>query len=170
MAAYATVEDLTLRFDERLLAELASDTGEPAQDIAGSARIAAALEEASGQVEAAALAGKRYTAEDLAALTGNARALLVGLVCDLAMSRLLRVRGQSAASEQAERLRERAEQYLDALARGERIFGVAKAAQAGLPTIGGPTASDYARLNLLPDRVRRFYPDRSGRLPIGRSY
>jgi len=166
--AYANPSDLVARYDERVLKDLASDTGEPGDVAIGNPRVAAALDAASGYVDAAVQVGGIYTPEDLAALTGNSLALLVDLTCELAMVRLMSARLEKYGHEQVEAVRKRCEEYLDRLRNGERLFGLDDQRDAGLPTIDGPRAVDYQRLNLLPDRMRRYYPQRGGRLPLGR--
>jgi hypothetical protein len=62
------------------------------------------------------------------------------------------------------------EDYLDRLRNGQRLFLASPAdlVGAGQPSVDGPTAVEYAYLNLLPDRVENFYPNRGQRLPLGR--
>jgi len=165
--SYATPQDLIDRYDQRVLADLASDDGTPGT-VPTSRRISAALDAAGGQIDAACQAGQVYSADDLAGLTGNARALLVDLVCELAMVRLMSTRLEKYGNDQVEAVRKRCEEYLDRLRRGERLFPLPAQLSAGTPRIDGPTAVDYQRLNLLPERARRYYPNRAGRLPLGR--
>lgn len=164
---YATPQDLIERYDQRALADLASDDGAP-DNVLTSTRLSAALDSASGYVDAACQVGQVYSADDLAGLTGNARALLVDLVCELAMVRLMSTRLEKYGNDQVEGVRKRCEEYLDRLRKGERLFPLSAQCAAGTATIDGPTAVDYERLNLLPDRTRRYYPSRARRLPIGR--
>ncbi|MEK9810000.1 MAG: phage protein Gp36 family protein, partial [Candidatus Nanopelagicales bacterium] len=86
--AYAAASDMQLRFDERTLAELVSDTDVAIDtaDLATDTKLAAALDDASGVIDAALLTGGRYSAASLSGLTGNSLALLKRLCCVLAMT------------------------------------------------------------------------------------
>ena len=97
-------------------------------------RLQAALQWASGEVESRAVVGGRYTPSDLAALTGNAKVRLEGIVADLAGWNLakrrwprLKMDEWAGAAEAVEAL----EQLRDGLA----IFGTVEAADAGLPEV-----------------------------------
>lgn len=168
MAAYADHDDLISRYDERTVRDLLSDDGTPVGDLSGDSKLSANLQAASGRVEAACLVGQIYTAANLAALTGNTLELLKEIVCDLCMLRLVMRRPEKVSDEHIKVLRETTEEYLEQLRKGERLFDVTANVEAGLPTVDGPTAIDYQNLNLLPDRIKNYYPARARRLPIGR--
>lgn len=170
MTAYASYLDLVERCDERVLTDLASDDNEPEADPVNNTKITGALDAASGMIEAACFTAELYTPDQLNALTGNAEALLKDIVCQLALVRLIRRRPEKYAADDVSAMREEAEEYLDRLRKGERLFWSIDGTQAGagLPTVNGPTAITYARLNMLPDRTKNFYPARITRLPIGR--
>ncbi|MBC7078603.1 MAG: hypothetical protein H5T92_09920, partial [Synergistales bacterium] len=68
--AYASPADLLARFDRNIIADLAGDDATPADPLT-SARVARALEGASGEINAAARMGGRYSADELAQLTGD---------------------------------------------------------------------------------------------------
>jgi len=156
------------RYDSRVLADLASDDGTPVSDLGQSSRVAAALEGATGQFEAAVRVGGIYSAEDLDNLSGAAQALMKDIICELALVRLIGARVETVGRDSYEAIRKRCEEYLSMLRRGQRLFPLDEQVRAGRPTIDGPTSADYRRLNLLPDRVRNYYPSRSSRLPLGR--
>lgn len=166
--AYATPANLAAAYDQRDLADLASDTGTPVSSIATAVPVIFALERASGDVDAAAFVGKLYSQNDLSQLAGNARSMLIGMVCDRAMAYLMRRRPEKFADVAIEAILERTDKFLDALRNGDRVFDVATVLEAGLPSIDGPTVPDYRRLNLIVDRTQNFYPNRAGRLPLGR--
>jgi phage gp36-like protein len=168
--ALATPSDMIARYDERSIADLLSDTGDPVEsaDLATDTKLLAALESASGRVEAAVLVSNNYTAAELAGLTGNSLALLKDIVCDIAMARLLRRRPEKIGEDSLASIAKESEDYLDRLRNGDRLFDVPAHREAGTPSVDGPTAVDYQNLNLIPDRTKHFYPRRSGRLPIGR--
>ena len=158
--AYAASTDLTARFDERVIADLASDSGEPVGDLSSDATVEAALDDASGRIDAAVTVAQHYTPTQLAALTGTDLALLKRLTCELAMLFLMGRRQESWLGNDYERLEKRVEDQLDRLRRGERLFGLEANRNAGLPTIDGPTTTQYDNLHLLRGRVHNFYPER----------
>jgi phage gp36-like protein len=171
MAAYADAADLLLRYDRRTVGELLSDTGEPLTpaQIASDTKLAAILEDASGQVEAAMLCGKRYEPSDLAALTGNSLALLKKIVCVIAIADLFERRPEIHL-ETAKLYYEKAKGYLEDLRTGRNIFNLSdeSAANASLPDTDGPTALEYETLNLLPEQMIRYFPNRALRIPTDR--
>ncbi len=166
--AHASPADLTARFDENTIKDLASDTGEPVADITNDQKVLAALADASGRIDGALTVSRMYTAADLAGLTGNSLALLKRIVCSLAMAYLIERRPEKYGGEGVSTAKREAEEYIDRIRKGERLFDVEVAKDAGLPEVDGPTAADYRDLNLIPDRTRNFYPVRAGRLPLGR--
>lgn len=160
---------MAARFDERTLRDLASDTGEPVADLASDGKIGVALEDASGRVDSALTVANLYSADDLAGLTGNSLALLKRIVCGIAMGYLWSRRHADVGNQDLHAAQQEAEEYLDRLRKGERLFAsVAAARDAGTPEVDGPSALDYENLNLLPDRTKNFYPARATRLPVGR--
>lgn len=166
--AYATLENLLDRFDQRTVAQLASDANAPAADLANNSRIAAALADGAGMINSAVMVAGLYTTEQLTTLTGDDAEFLTRLNCELAMGFLLGRRPEKYGDEGVQKLLDRAEQQLDLLRQGSRIFNIEAVKEAGQPTIDGPTAVTYDRLNMLPDRTNNFYPGRASRLPIGR--
>jgi len=169
--AYATSTDLTARFDARTIGDLASDSGTQVDEagLATSAKVTAALDDASGRIDGALTVAQIYTTDDLDDLTGNSLALLKRITCELAMAFLISRRQEKFLDESVSRVEAQSEEYLDRLRKGERLFGdVDAATAAGLPTVGGMTAVEYNELNLIPDRARNFYPARQSRLPLGR--
>lgn len=166
--SYADPSDLACRFDEQTLKDIASDTGEPVADITGDTNILAALEDASGEVDAALQVAKTYSAADLAALTGNSLGLLKRIVCEKAMVFLLARRPEKFASDFFEAMYKRSEDYLERIRSGTRVFDVDNNKDAGLPTLDGPHTVDWQNLNLITARTRNFYPNYKERLPLGR--
>ena len=169
--AYASSADLTARFDSQIIRDLASDSGTQVEegDLATDVKVQAALDDASGRVEAALTVARIYSTDDLDALTGNSLAMLKRIVCELAMAFLIGRRQEKMLDEGLQRVEQKSEEYLDRLRKGERLFGANEEAQdAGLPTVGGMTAVEYNNLNLIPDRTHNYYPRRAGRLPLGR--
>lgn len=130
--AYADGDDLVARYDAQFLSELVSDSGTvvDAGDVPDDDNVAAALLDASGEVEAACLQAGRYQPEDLQALTGAALGYLKKIVCGLAVCNLMARRwpdkplpeGLKAVGETLEKLRV-----------GERIFGLEEVQDAAQP-------------------------------------
>jgi phage gp36-like protein len=168
LTAYATPADFVEAFDEQTLRDLASDTGIPVASLTSDSKIITALNSAAGRIEAAVLVGKIYSTDDLRALTGNTKALLVRLNCELALIYMLARRPEKYGTDYFKALNQYIEEYLKALQKGERLFGTEAAKDAGLPTVDGPDHLDFERLNLITARVRNFYPHFGKRLPIGR--
>lgn len=167
--AYAAAADLVARYRKDTVNDLCNDDGirQSHADLLNNTNLAAALDDASGAVDSALAVGKRYTPAGLAALTGNALAHLKRITCDIAMGYLYE--RNPIAPEVAEKQRELAAKHLKALQSGEDIFASdADNLTASLPTIDGPSALDYSRINLMPDRTNNFYPSRGGRLPTDR--
>jgi len=158
------------RYDTRTIQDLASDTGTEVSVSALSTdpNVTAALLDASGRMDAAILTGKQYTPAQLAALTGNSLALRRRICCDLAMFFLMSRRPEKYGAESLKAAQDAAEEYLERLRKGERIFEVTTIQDAQLPDIDGPTTTQYSTMNLLPDRVSNFYPSRESRLPTDR--
>jgi phage gp36-like protein len=159
---------MATRFDVRTLADLASDSGEPIADVTDDPNILAALEDASGRMDAAALRGKLYTPTQLGALTGNSLALRKRICCEIALAYLMARRPEKYGAESLKGMMESSEAYLEMLRKGDRLFEVDALIEAGLPEIDGPTTAQYNDMNLLPERTRNFYPSRASRVPIGR--
>ena len=133
--SYALQTDFTDRFDVRTASQLLSDTEEALtqDEVEGSERLLTLLKEASGEVEANALAGNRYRIaegiNDLDELTGNSLEFLKGLICTLAASKLYKRRPdllQKIAPDV-----EAARELLEQLRNGVLIFGTVEHAQTG---------------------------------------
>lgn len=168
MTALATYEDLTSRFDERSIRDLVSDTGDPTEALEACPIVTTLLESASGQILAAALAGNNYTEAELTALTGNAAALVKEMVCRLAVGGLMRRRIGRFRPEEIEAIEQSAIEWCTQLRQGKQLLPILAHQEASLPTIDGPTAVDYDRLNMITTRTRNFYPAVATRLPRGR--
>lgn len=136
---YCSASDFLTRYDYRPIAQLMNDADSasvtrnnllnvPTATDEGN-RLLEILMECSGEVEAAALLGKRYTPAELMALTGASLAYLKRLVADLAIGRCYERRPMVnpwAAATQTAR------QLLNAIGSGEAIFGTQEAADASL--------------------------------------
>lgn len=116
--------------------------------------VAAALNRASGEVEAACLVAGKYTPTDLNALTGMSQSLLQGLVADLAFWFLMVRRYPGSQPTEAYK---GAMEKLERLRLSERIFGLTEVADAGLPVTTFTTQTDIDTLNLNTTISRRFF-------------
>lgn len=145
--SYAVPSDLIARYDARRLGDLVNDTG--VRVLSGALNsdpnIQAALDDASGLLDAAIQRGQRYSPVDIAtimaATTGgtlwNSRQLLIRLVCDLAYSLLTARRGYNSTDTAAQNPRYvEALRIIGQLETGEMIFCTQGALAAGVPVPG----------------------------------
>lgn len=168
MPAYATADDLVARYDIDLVRDLATDReGVDRTDILTEPRVTVALEDASGEVEVALLAGGRYSIEQLESLTGNSANHLKQIVCGLAMAALHRRRPESADDEYIADIAKDARDAIKALRRGENLFGFPEVIDASIVEHSGPSAIEIRRRNDLPERMGRYFPTAASRLPLG---
>lgn len=159
--AYATPAQLLERKSPETIGDLVSDDGVqvlPAALLTDDI-VEAALEDASGAIEAALLQGQRYSLVDLATLTGGSLMHLVRMTCEIAMAYLY-ARKPTYSSEQYKAALELQDIHLERLRRGENVFNVAANLEAGVPQYATPRAVDIAHLQLIRDRARGFYPRR----------
>lgn len=166
--SYAAPADLLKRYDARTLGELVSDSGTrvSAANLLTDANLQAALDDASGEIDAHVLQGQRYTTAMLAALTGNSLAYLKRICCAVAMALLWERRPYNDADEQvaAEQAALQARKALERLKQGHEVFDIEAVKDAGLPSTSVPSRVTLDNLNLATDQARgHFYPRR--RLP-----
>lgn len=164
--AYADFQDLIARYDANEVSELASDVSSPEGDLENSARITAALDDASGRIESSALVGGFYTVADLESLTGNSQSFLKRITCDLAYAFLLQARPGKYSDETRKQIFEQSESWLKMLREGANIFNISRTVSASIPSVDGPTAVEHQRLNVITERTRNFYPAHATRIPI----
>lgn len=167
--SYASVQNLIARYDARTVGQLVSDNNiaVPPIELAWNSVAQAALDDASGEIEAALLRGERYSAADLAALTGNSAKHLIRICCDIAFWNLWDRRPWQRQDPGRDDARKRSQDHLDRLAKGENVFNIAAVLDAGLPESTGPSAVELSNLNLIAYRARgHFYP--VARLPNNR--
>lgn len=158
--SYSSPSDILARYDSRSLGDLCSDSGTrltPTQLLTDT-NLQAALDDASGLVNSAAVYGQRYTPAELAALTDVDLALLKRLVCDLAFAYLVGRRGNDPEAYQSTK---QAQDMLERIKQGQRLFAVPGEIAAGLEDINFPSIVDYTTINLLRDAtLNRYYPTR----------
>lgn len=141
MAAHATVDDLLKRYDLRRIGDLVNDndTRATSTDLNNAsspagAVVQTALSDASGMINSAILAGKRYKLTDFINMSDESKALLKRLCCDLAYAFLVSRRGYGATDLEAMTSRAKeSEMILEQLRQGERLFEVEENQNAALP-------------------------------------
>lgn len=169
MALYCDAATLLQFFDERQVRDLLSDTGQPAPgDLADDEKLAEALKAASGRLEAACLVSEHYTTAELATMSENSLALAAEICSALVMGILMRRRFGRVNAEQVKAITQWAEDYLQQLRNGARLFDVGKHAEAGKPELKYSTPAQIQNQNGITVRTQNFYPSRSGVLPINR--
>ncbi len=170
MASYADGNDLIARYDIDLVGDLATDGRETLDqaNVPAHVNIIAALEDASGEIDAALKVGGRYTAEQLAGLTGNAAKHLKRICCAIAMCGLLDRRPEVSSTEYRERVYQRAKELLKSIKSGDNIFGLPEEVDAGVIDTGGPTVIEIEERNDLTARMGSYFPGAATRLPKGR--
>lgn len=162
--SYATPAQMLQRKDARTLGDLVADDDRQvdATDLLTDANLQAALDDASGDIEAALLVGGKFTPAQLAALTGNSQKHLIRICCEVAMFHLLN-RRPSSNPEQWETYQKIRESTLDPLRKGINVFNIEANIEAGVVSQRVPTVTDYEELNLWRDRMTGFYPPRQQR-------
>ena len=133
-AAYVTAAEFMDFYDSRIVGQLVADDKVPVDEasLLTNTRLARILKAASGDVEAAAFMGGKYTAEDLNALTVNGAEMLKALVSDIAILKLKKRRAHSIHPGDTG-IAEAVQDALDRLRQGEAIFPLQAHADAGLP-------------------------------------
>lgn len=167
MPAYATGSDLVARYDIDIVGDLASDERDPMErsSIPTNPKVETALLDGAGEIEIALLEGGRYTVSQLTNLTGNSRQKLIRINCDIAMALLLQRRVDKRFQELAEQVAKISRCHLQALCKGENVFGLPENIDAGVLDVDTITAIDIDNRNLLPARMERFFPTSQQRAP-----
>lgn len=166
MASFATPSDLAMYYDIRQLRMNATDSGTPATDIDNDPVLLTLLARATEEILAHALAGKKYTEDELQALADSDTSgyYLVGLCCDLAFGYLMIRRGKSVT--EVDRVAPNykiAQLKLLQLADGSEIFPRIESDQHG--DAGTPDIADLENRTTTPCKYtnrafRRLLPSR----------
>ncbi len=157
--SYAQPQDAIDRIDVRRWGDLVLDTGKraTATQLLTNTRLVAVLNDAAGMIDAALLRSGRYTPADLQTLattTDNGNFLLLRINVDLAYGLACEARGYSEAEVGAMAPGYlKALEYLERLALGDWIFGLAPVIAAGNPT----TAVLSRRVTLLSSAAFRYF-------------
>lgn len=163
---YATVADVITQCDVRTLGDFLSDTGTrlAQQEVEDSEFLIDALGQASGDLEAACMAGGRYTLADLQALTGNSRRILANVVVGLTLEQVFDRRPDRKPPGLGLRKVEKAHTRLESLRKGEWIFALKEQADAGRQSHRRETSYDVESRNLSTFIARRFFGRRGNRI------
>ena len=163
--AYATGTDLVDCFDVDLLGDLAQDTREPVDPsvVKTLPNVLRMLDQASGEIDVALIAGGRYQPAQLAALTGSSQAHLVRITCTIAIALLFKRRPSAAMLELAKPYYDEKEKYLKDLRSGANLFNIEENKAASVIELQTVTAVEIDTLNLLPTRMGNYFPSSSQR-------
>jgi phage gp36-like protein len=167
--AYCTPAQLLSIHDWNDVADLLSDKPANAdfttsykltkQSLTTNADLDLILKAASGKIESACAVGGKYTPDDLNALAGTVSgALLVELTADIAMWTLWNRKQQKGDLPQRCQI---AFQWLDELAKGERLFGTLDSFNAAHLRTSEMTAQDVRNRNGRVWQARRYYGRRA---------
>ncbi len=162
MPSYAQPTDMINCFRADVIGDVVSDDGQQVDpnSLLTDPTLLSALQRASGEFEAALMAGGIYLISDLTSLSDNAQALMVDIVCTIAMWNLLK-RNPNANLELLKIIAEDAREKLKALRQGAAVFGNTSNAENGvLPETTGPTILTFQTLNMLRDNTRHYFPPR----------
>lgn len=159
---YCTIAEFLNFADLRTVGDLVSDTDERETSLTNNDVLLAAIQRASGMVESAAVIGNRYLPSDLAALTGSAQQLLIGLVADLVIGILYKRRPNKGDPPGSYK---EALDMLQQLREGERIFPTQESADAGLPEHQIETPIDVENRNGLSVVAHRYFGRRVRQYP-----
>lgn len=136
-SSYLTAAEFLKRADARTVGDLCSDDGTrvAAASLPANANLAAALVDASAELESACMTGRKYSPADLAALVASStvgRGKLYRLLTALTKVFLIERRvGVNVPDEFYEGIT-RAQESLKALAAGVTIFSFTEASEAGI--------------------------------------
>lgn len=167
LAAYATGTDLIQRYDVDQVGDLATDEREELDRaiVPTHPNVLAALLDASGEIDAAMMAGGRYTPAQLAGITDNTKNHLIRITCSIAIANLVERRPERVSVELAEAYRKTARGFLEALRRGENVFGIQAVIDSGTIDVETVQAIQIENLNLMPGRMPRYFPGTEQRTP-----
>ncbi len=167
LTTYLPAAEFLKRCDHRTTGDLCSDADSrvSAANLLTNDNLTAALQDASGLVESAALVGGRYTPDDINALAGNGLRYLYRLITIITRAFLVDRRptigvpmpvGFDWAMNQLQLLRE-----------GQRIFSFSETADAGLPAHHEMTPDEVETRRLTTIEARNLYGTRSNQLGTG---
>ncbi|MBX3422217.1 MAG: hypothetical protein KF752_11740 [Pirellulaceae bacterium] len=162
---FATPEDLVDRYDYRVIGDLCTDEGSELDrsQVMTDLKVESSIRDASGEILVNLQMGGNYTQADLESLTGLNRSHLVRVTCDIAMALLIQRRPNRVNAEIADKICEKAKDHINRLKKGENVFGFQSKLNAGTLQVSHMDVQQVESLNLLPDRMGRFFPDQGQR-------
>ena len=179
--AYCTPAQYLTFCDARRTGNLCSDNQVtvPPSQLPTNANLLAALQRASGMVEASCLKGARYSPADLANLTqaadvtagklSNSQQFLIGLVADLAYGILHERRGWAKEGVVLPQV-ERAWVVLKELEEGKEVFALQEAMNAGNPP--NPyfmQPADFTKRNFSSNQAANYFGERAQQFVPGQT-
>ena len=168
---YITVANFLKRYDWRTIGQLMCDDDTEVPQLATlldsatneGGNLYLILQDASGELETAALVGGRYTVADLQALTGNQAAYIGRIVADLAVGKCYQRRPDLYSEMPAQSTV--ASNILNALASGEVIFGLQDQIDAGHMEMTTDLPSDVETRNGMVVIAQEYFGRRGNRYP-----
>ena len=156
-----TPQDMRKRYDSRTLLRLSVDDEAiyTLESLDVNPILLTAIEEAEAEVFAALSVAQMYTKEQLNHLTEESLQLYKRIVCELALCFLYMRRG-AESRESVKDMRTVAEEYLDRLRKGERLFSIEGSdvkEKAGHGTLVAPTAVHLQNLNGITQRASVYF-------------
>jgi len=159
--SYVTADELKPYIDERILAEVLSDDETPVSNPFASSKFTAMRLRASGAIESACLHRGQYTVDDLENLTLASREYMVGVAAGLIWG-YMRDRRGVAGDEKKMKQAQDAEDVLDALRDGARVFSVVATLNASNMESRDETQTAQATRHSFTNTARRFFGIRGG--------
>ncbi len=162
---YCTATQVTYYCDPRTLGQLLADNGVmlTAAQVSTSTALAQFMAAASGTIESIASRAEKYFPVDLAAIQaggGNGAALLAKIAVGLTLQDVFR-RRPDLMPETAKAVAQEAEEWLEALANGERCFGTVESEAAGIPSHLKETPQDVRNRDGAAYQARRMFGRRT---------
>lgn len=152
---WASISELSARYDTRVLAQLVSDTDTAAGSISSNSILTAMLEDATAIVQSAVYQGQTYTSSQMATIAAAKNPLLIRLVCDIAVQKLHARRMRDMPSHLQSSYDE-AMDLLDELRKGTRVFD--SDANASAQTVEAYAQPVETRAHNLPISNSALYP------------
>lgn len=155
--SYLSAAEFLKRCDKRTVGQLVSDDD---NIVSGSSlltdeNLAAALLDASGDVESAATIGGKYLPVDLAALSGAALGKLYRILADVTIAYLIERRPELVTKDPPSLGRSMV--WLEQLAQGTRIFAFSETMAAGRPECDVTTPQEVEQRNLTTFQASRLF-------------
>ena len=164
--SYLSAAQMLLRVDPRTVGDLCSRDGVrvSASGLLSDTVLAAALLDASGEIEAAAMKGARYAPEDLvaiAATTGASQGKMFRMIARLALVLLYEQRPDH--KEKPTATFQAVQEQLRALEDGISVFGTLETADAQVMEATTETAADVENRRGTTYHARRYFGLRANR-------